>query len=121
MSTGAKNDIEKATQIAQKMVREWGMSKKIGTIAVATEKEHVFLGRDIAQHRDYSEKTAELIDQEISRIINIAYNRAKKILTQKRPLLNKLAEQLLKKEIISGHEIDIMLNLKPKKKAARVK
>jgi len=112
ISTGAKNDIEKATQIAQKMVREWGMSSKIGTVSVATEKEHIFLGRDIAQHRDYSEKTAEIIDKEIISIIKKAYNNAKKILTQKKNVLNKLADKLLKKESLSGIEIDRILQRK---------
>ncbi len=112
ISTGAKNDIEKATHIAQKMVREWGMSEKIGTVSVAAEKEHIFLGRDIAQHRDYSEKTAEIIDEEVTKIISKAYNEAKKILSQRKALLNKLADELLKKEILSGNEIDKLLKKK---------
>lgn len=109
ISTGAKNDIEKATEIAQKMVREWGMSMRIGTVSVAAEKEHIFLGRDIAQHRDYSEKTAEIIDEEISRIISNSYNKAKIILNRNKLVLAKLAHELLKKEILSGKEIDKFL------------
>ncbi len=116
ISTGAKNDIEKATEIAQKMVREWGMSIRIGTVSVATEKEHIFLGRDIAQHRDYSEKTAEIIDEEISRIIANSYNKAKRILKQNKPALAKLADELLKEEILSGNEIDTLLKEKKKGK-----
>lgn len=115
ISTGAKNDIEKSTQIAQKMVREWGMSLKIGTISVATEKEHIFLGREISQHRDYSEKTAVLIDEEVRSIIQRAYNKAKKILRQKTPLLNRLAKTLLEKEILTSDDINRLMKNKKKK------
>jgi cell division protease FtsH len=106
LSTGAKNDIERATEIAQKMVREWGMSEKIGPISVAIEKEHVFLGRDMAQHRDYSERTAMEIDSEVRRIINEAYAVAQRQLKGHFSSLNKIAEELLEKEILSGEEID---------------
>ena len=121
ISTGASNDIEKATKIAQKMVREWGMSEKIGTISVATEKEHIFLGRDIAQHRDYSEKTAEVIDDEIKKIIQIAYNRSKRLIKQNIPALNRLALKLLEQEILDGDEIDEIIKVKIKKENAAKK
>ncbi len=116
ISTGAKNDIEKATHIAQKMVREWGMSEKIGTISVATEKEHIFLGREISQHRDYSEKTAIAIDDEVKKIVTKSYNQAKKILRQNVALLNKMAKALLDKEILTKEEIDKIIKKTKKKK-----
>ncbi|MDD5065591.1 MAG: ATP-dependent zinc metalloprotease FtsH [bacterium] len=119
LSTGAKNDIERATEIAQKMVREWGMSDKIGPISVAIEKEHVFLGRDIAQHRDYSERTAMEIDDEVRRIIISSYNRAKKLLSQRFSELNRIADALLEKEILTGAEIDIILKNRKKGTASR--
>ncbi len=115
ISTGAKNDIEKATQIAQKMVREWGMSDRIGTVSVAAEKEHIFLGRDIAQHKDYSDKTAMIIDEEVKKIISKAYNKATKILKQNKPLLSKIAKELLVKEILTGEDIDKIMGEKRKK------
>ncbi|MBU1077254.1 MAG: ATP-dependent metallopeptidase FtsH/Yme1/Tma family protein, partial [Spirochaetes bacterium] len=115
ISTGAKNDIEKATHIAQKMVREWGMSERMGTISVATEKEHVFLGREISQHRDYSEKTAVMIDEEVRKIVEVALSRAKKIIKQNIGLLNKLAKSLLEKEILSTEDINRIVKKKKKK------
>ncbi len=117
ITTGAKNDIEKATDIARKMVREWGMSPKIGPLSVATEREHIFLGREIAQHRDYSEETARLIDQEIKRIVNQSYNKAKRLLKQNYKLLEEIASQLLEKESLDGNEIDKII--KKFKKSSR--
>ncbi len=112
ITTGAKNDIERASSIARKMVREWGMSKKIGPLSVSTEKEHIFLGREISQHRDYSEATAQMIDLEIKKIIDNSYLKAKQLLKKNASTLNKIAKELLEKESLDGEEIDRILKAK---------
>ncbi len=105
-TTGAGNDIEKATNIARKMVCEWGMSEKLGPLAYGAKEEEIFLGREIQKHRDYSEKTAIEIDEEIRSIINSAFERAVKILSENMNLLHKLSEELLEREILDADEID---------------
>ncbi|MDT3697633.1 MAG: ATP-dependent zinc metalloprotease FtsH [Ignavibacterium sp.] len=105
-TTGAGNDIEKATNIARKMVCEWGMSDKLGPLAYGAKEEEIFLGREIQKHRDYSEKTAIEIDEEIRNIINIAFERAVKILSENMNLLHRLSEELLEREILDAEEID---------------
>jgi cell division protease FtsH len=88
-TTGAGNDIEKATNIARKMVCEWGMSDKMGPMSYGAKEEEIFLGREIQKHRDYSEKTAIEIDEEIRGIVNNAMNRAEKILRDNIELLHR--------------------------------
>lgn len=105
-TTGAGNDIEKATNIARKMVCEWGMSDKLGPLAYGAKEEEIFLGREIQKHRDYSEKTAIEIDEEIRSIINNAFERAVKILSENMNLLHSLSEELLEREILDAEEID---------------
>ncbi|HEY6626623.1 MAG TPA: ATP-dependent zinc metalloprotease FtsH, partial [Ignavibacteriaceae bacterium] len=105
-TTGAGNDIEKATNIARKMVCEWGMSEKLGPMSYGAKEEEIFLGREIQKHRDYSEKTAIEIDEEIRGIINLAMNRAEKILRDNIDLLHKLSMELLEREILDSEEID---------------
>ena len=105
-TTGAGNDIEKATNIARKMVCEWGMSEKLGPMSYGAKEEEIFLGREIQKHRDYSEKTAIEIDEEIRGIINSAMNRAEKILRDNIDLLHKLSLELLEREILDSDEID---------------
>jgi cell division protease FtsH len=105
-TTGAGNDIEKATNIARKMVCEWGMSEKLGPMSYGAKEEEIFLGREIQKHRDYSEKTAIEIDEEIRGIINSAMNRAEKILRDNIDLLHKLSLELLEREILDSEEID---------------
>ena len=105
-TTGAGNDIEKATNIARKMVCEWGMSEKLGPMSYGAKEEEIFLGREIQKHRDYSEKTAIDIDEEIRGIISIAMNRAEKILRDNIDLLHKLSLELLEREILDSEEID---------------
>ncbi len=105
ISTGATNDIERASDIVRKMVRQWGMSSKIGPVYVATEKEHIFLGRDITQHKDYSEKTAEDIDDEVKRIIMNSYNRSKSLVKKHYSFLEALAKELLRKEVLDAGDI----------------
>ena len=109
ISTGASNDIKKATELAQQMIRSWGMSETLGPLSFAKDEEQVFLGREIAQHRDYSEETARKIDAEINNLVMLAYERAKSVLTEHLDVLHKLAEQLLEKETILGAELDELI------------
>ena len=109
MTTGAGNDIERATEIAHRMVCEWGMSEKLGPMTFGKKEEQIFLGRDFTQQQDYSENTAVAIDAEIRRIIQENYQRAKDILTNNIELLHKLAQRLLEKEVLDGSEIDALV------------
>ena len=109
ISTGAANDIKQATNLAQTMIRNWGMSEKLGPLSYAKGEEQVFLGREIAQHRDYSEATAQLIDEEINKLIKDAYQRSGKVLKENLDILHKLAELLLEKETVLGKELDELI------------
>ncbi len=109
MTTGAGNDIERATELARKMVTEWGMSEKLGPLTFGKKDEQIFLGREIAQHKDYSEKTAVDIDEEVKRIVFDAYATAKTLLRDKFSLLDTFARKLLEKETMDGAEIDEMI------------
>ena len=114
ISTGAANDIKQATDLAQKMIRSWGMSEELGPLSYAKNEEQIFLGREIAQHRDYSDETARKIDEEIKSLINKSYNRAKTVLNKNLDVLHKLAELLLEKETVLGKELDeLILSLDP--------
>ena len=106
ISTGASNDIERASQIARNMVTKYGMSDRVGTIMFGGGQGEVFLGRDFAQTKDYSEETAGIIDEEVKTIIDKAYNRAKQILTEHVDKLHAVAQVLLEKEKIEGEEFD---------------
>ncbi|MEK7679329.1 MAG: ATP-dependent zinc metalloprotease FtsH, partial [Deltaproteobacteria bacterium] len=106
MTTGAGNDIERATEIARKMVCEWGMSDKLGPLTFGKKEEHIFLGKEMAQRRDFSEETAEEIDSEIKRIVIENYTRAKGLLKESIDVLHRLAEALLEKEVLGTEEID---------------
>ena len=106
ISTGASNDIERATKIARSMVTKYGMSDRIGTVMLGSNQSEVFLGRDFAQGKEYSEETAGIIDEETKKIIDIAYNRAKQILTDNIDKLHAVAGVLLEKEKIEGEEFD---------------
>ncbi len=108
-TTGAGNDIERCTEIARKMVCEWGMSEKLGPLTFGKKEEQIFLGREFAQHRDYSEETARLIDQEVRAIVTQSYERAKEILVQNMGILHKLANTLLEKEVLDGNQIDAII------------
>jgi cell division protease FtsH len=105
-TTGAGNDIEKATDLARKMVCEWGMSEKLGPLAFGKKEEAIFLGREFAQHQDYSEKTAAEIDSEVRQIITRNYERAKELLQHHVTELHALAEALLERETLAGEEIN---------------
>jgi cell division protease FtsH len=109
MTTGAGNDIEKATDLARRMVCEWGMSEKLGPMTFGKKEEEIFLGRDFTQKVDYSENTAIEIDAEVRRIIQESYHRAKELLKSNLRLLHKVAETLLEKEVLDGSEIDTIV------------
>ena len=114
MTTGASNDIERATDIARKMICEWGMSEKLGPITFGKKEEQIFLGREFAQHKDYSESTAISIDEEVMDIIYKNHEKAREILTQNIDILNDLAGKLIEKESLNGKEIDeIITTYKP--------
>jgi len=110
MTTGAGNDLERATDLARKMVTEWGMSDRLGPLTFGKKEEQIFLGREIARHKDYSEKTAVDIDEEVKRIVIEAYNSARDLLTENRDLLEVFAKTLLEKETLDGPEIDALIH-----------
>jgi len=106
VTTGAGNDLDRVTDLARKMVCEWGMSEVVGPLTFGRkESEEVFLGRDLAQHKDHSEETASRIDQEIKRIVTENYDRARAILEEKKSELLRIAEELLIREVLSGDEV----------------
>jgi ATP-dependent Zn protease len=109
ITTGAGNDIKKATDLARRMVCEWGMSEKLGPMTFGKKEEEIFLGRDFTQKVDYSKNTAVEIDTEVRRIIQESYHRAKNLLTTNLRLLHKVAEKLLEKEVLDGSEIDAIV------------
>lgn len=114
ISTGAANDIKQATDLAQTMIRNWGMSNNLSPLSYSKGEEQVFLGREIAQHRDYSEATAQKIDDEINKLISDAYQCATDVLKENMDILHKLAEELLEKETVMGQELDeLIIALRP--------
>ena len=121
MTTGAGNDIERATEMARKMVCEWGMSE-LGPLSFGKIEEQIFLGREISQHRDYSEETAIRIDEEVKRIISNAYNRARAIIESHAKEMVKVAEMLLEREVLDGAEVRMLIgggNLPPSSGGSR--
>lgn len=109
MTTGAGNDLERATELARKMVTVWGMSEKLGPLTYGKKEEQIFLGREIAQHKDYSEKTAVDIDEEVKRFVFEAYTAAKTLLEKNYDILDAFAKTLLEKETMDSPEIDEMI------------
>lgn len=110
VTTGSGNDIERATDLARKMVCVWGMSEKLGPLTYGKKEEQIFLGREIAQHRDFSEATAVQIDKEVRRIINENYERVRTLLSDNMDKLKLLAETLLERESLDTDEIDALVN-----------
>ncbi len=108
-TTGAGNDIERATEMARKMVCEWGMSEKLGPVTFGKKDEQIFLGREMASHKNYSESTAVEIDAEIRRIVEDNYKRVCQLLTDKIDILHDLARELIEKENLSGPEVDAII------------
>lgn len=105
VTTGAQNDLEMATQMARRMVCQYGMSDKLGNVTLGKREGLVFLGRDLVEERNYSDETAKLIDQEVKRIIDEAYHRAKELLQQNNVKLKSLSDKLLEKEVLDGEEV----------------
>ena len=112
ITTGAGNDIERATEIARNMVCEWGMSE-LGPLAFGKKEEAIFLGREIAQHRDFSEATAVDIDREVKRIVSAAYANAKNILDNNRDKLERIAQALLEREVLDANEVKMLIEGTP--------
>ncbi len=108
-TTGAGNDIEKATELARKMICEWGMSEKLGPMTFGKKEEQIFLGRDFTQTAEYSESTAVEIDHELRRIISEGYHRAKSLLKENIEILHRMAEALLERESLDGSDIDVII------------
>ena len=108
-TTGAGNDIERATELARKMVCEWGMSDRMGPLAFGVKEEQIFLGREIAQHKDYSEVTAIAIDEEVKRLVNNGYEGAKSILSANVHILHALAQALVEHEELNADEISALV------------
>jgi cell division protease FtsH len=104
MTTGAGNDIERATDMARKMVCEWGMSE-LGPLSFGKKEEQIFLGREIAQHRDYSEETAIRIDEQVKKLVQGGYDQAAAIIDERSEALVRIAEALLVREILDGNEV----------------
>ena len=110
VTTGAGNDLERVTDLARKMVCEWGMSESIGPLTFGRKEEQIFLGRDFAQHQEYSEETANTIDREIKRIVTENYDRARSILEEKKKALLQIAEELLTREVLTGAQISRIIS-----------
>ncbi len=121
ITTGARNDIERATSTARKMVCEWGMSEKLGPLQYGQKEEPIFIGKEIARHKDYSERTSEMIDEEIREIVERAYKKAWDILTKYRAALRKLAQHLLEKEVLDRKAIEEITGIKPRKEIKKPK
>jgi cell division protease FtsH len=111
-TTGSGNDIERATEISRKMVCEWGMSETMGPLSYGKKEDQIFLGREFATHKDYSEETAKKIDEEVSRIVYSNYEKAKKILMDNLEILNRIAGELLEKEVLNADELDSIINMR---------
>ena len=108
-SSGASDDLERVTDIARKMVSNWGMSEDVGPLTFGKKEEHIFLGRDLGSTRDFSESTAETIDRSVTKIVTEAYREARTILRENKELLIRLAEALLEKEVLEANEIDAIV------------
>ncbi len=115
ITTGAGSDLEKASELARKLVKEYGMSEKLGPVAFGEKEEFVFLGKEIGEQRNYSEKVAAKIDEEVFRFIKDAQHTAHKILKKKRKLLNKIAKTLVEKETIEREEFEKLMKRKTKR------
>jgi cell division protease FtsH len=109
ITTGAGNDIERATDTARKMVCEWGMSE-LGPLSFGKREEQIFLGREIAQHRDYSEATAIRIDEQVRKLVDEGYQRARKIVEERSDALERIALALLEREVLDGAEVQQLIN-----------
>ena len=105
LTTGAGNDLERATEMARRMVCEWGMSDAMGPLTFGKKEEQIFLGREIAQHQDYSEDTALKIDHEVKRFVTEAYRRSHELLSEHKETLARMADALLAREVLDGEQV----------------
>jgi len=113
VTTGAGNDIERATALARRMVTQFGMSERIGPLAVGDKEQEIFLGREFAQRREISERTAEMVDDEVKRLVDEAYARAMQIVNENRELLDRIAVALLERETIDREDLDRLMKGEP--------
>lgn len=113
LTTGAGNDIERATNMARKMVCKWGMSKELGPLSYGERDDEIFLGKDLVHHKNFSDETSRRIDAEVRKIVEDAYTRAQAILTEKMDILHAIAAALLERETISGADIDLIMRGEP--------
>ena len=113
VSTGARDDIDRATVLARRMVTEWGMSEKLGPLTFGKGEEEIFLGRELGLHRTFSEETAKLIDSEIKRLVDIQAERAFRLVSESREKLETLAKALLEKEVLTGVDVDKIIGIAP--------
>ena len=109
ITTGAGNDIERATDLARRMVCEWGMSE-LGPMSFGKKEEQIFLGREIAQHRDYSEETAIRIDEQVRKLVDTGYLRARRLIEDRHDAMVRIAEALLEREVLDGAEVKRLIN-----------
>jgi cell division protease FtsH len=117
MTTGAGNDIERATELARKIVCDYGMSEELGPLSFGKKEEQIFLGREISQHRDYSEQTAQKIDEEVKNIVVNAYTHSTRLITENLDILHRMAEALLEKETLDSQDIDEIMKAQEEPKA----
>ena len=111
VTTGASNDLQQVTRVARQMVTRFGMSDRLGPVALGRQNGNVFMGRDIASDRDFSNETAAAIDEEVRNYVDQAYSRAKRVLTENRNILDKLAQMLIEKETVEADELqDVLAN-----------
>jgi cell division protease FtsH len=118
MTTGASNDLEKASHLARKIIKEWGMSS-LGPISFGDKQEMVFLGKEISEQNNYSEKVAEKIDKEIEDMLKSAEKKATEIVKKRKPLLEKIAKILVEKETIEREEFEKIMGIKSKKEDSK--
>lgn len=114
VTTGASNDLERATQIARQMVTEFGMSEKLGLVKLGNKHQEVFLGRDIGEDRNYSDEIAYAIDQEVKKIIDSCYDKVRNLLEENQEDLVRITDILLEKEVIEGKELSALLGMEEK-------
>ncbi|HEX7376203.1 MAG TPA: cell division protein FtsH, partial [Pirellulales bacterium] len=112
-SAGAEDDLKRATQLARRMVTHWGMSDRVGPVAYRTAEEHPFLGKEIVEQREFSEHMAQLIDEEVSRILHESADRARDLLDTNRDQLDQLANALVEQEVLDNREIEELIGPSP--------
>ena len=111
VTTGASNDLQQVARVARQMVTRFGMSDRLGQVALGRQQGNMFLGRDITAERDFSEETAATIDDEVHQLVDVAYHRAKEVLTNNRHVLDQLAQMLVEKETVDAEELqDVLAN-----------